>query len=338
MISIFILIFLVNFYLKKYFNEYSIRKQEEKNQQIVNLIKNQYHKDSSWNEENVKDIGIGLLEEGLIINLNDISGKTVWNAMEHNSGICEKMIKDIKDRMQSKYPSIQGNFSYKTYFLDLEKKPIGNLQIGYYSPFFYTESEFLFIDALNNLIIVITIGTLIISLGIGFVISRLLSIPIGNVITTTGRISKGLYNIRISKSSVIKEFQELINSINDLAGSLESQDKLRKRLTLDVSHELRTPLTTLQAHIEAMIDGIWKPSVDRLKSFHEEILRLNKLVDDLTTLSHYEHESVKLVKTAVDLKSFLSDTLSVYESSFASRKIRVEYRSTGINSGRWRST
>jgi len=331
MIAIFILLFLTNFYLKKYFREYSILKQEDRNQKIVNLISSQFHKDSLWNSDTIQDIGISLLEEGLIIKVADSTGRTIWDAMEYNSGICERMIENIKTKMDDKYPSLQGNFSHKVYLLNYDKKPIGNLQIGYYAPFFYTESEFFFIDALNNLIIIISITTLAISILIGYFISRTLSIPIGNVITTTGKISKGFYNIRITKKTMIKEVQELINSINNLTINLDSQEKLRKQLASDVSHELRTPLTTLQSHVEALIDGVWKPTIERLKSFHEEILRINNLVKDLTNLSNYEHEKLKLNKSDINLNKLINNLFLIYENQFISKNINFTFNEDEIN-------
>ncbi|MBN2546255.1 MAG: GHKL domain-containing protein [Spirochaetes bacterium] len=325
MIAIFILIFLTNFYLKKYFREYSILKQEDRNQKIVSLITSQYQKDTLWNISTIQDIGISLLEEGLIIKVTDNTGKIVWDAMKYNSGICEKMIENIKTRMDSKYPSLQGNFLNKEYFLNFDKKAIGNLQIGYYAPFFYTESEFFFIDALNNLIVVITVTTLVISVLIGYFMSRSLSIPIGNVITTTGKISNGLYSIRIEKKTIIKEVQELINSINNLALNLDSQETLRKQLSSNVSHELKTPLTTLQSHIEALIDGVWEPTLERLNSFHEEILRINNLVKDITNLSNYEHEKLKLNKSEIKLNKLINNLLLIYEAQFKSKNIAISF-------------
>jgi len=71
---------------------------------------------------------------------------------------------------------------------------------------------------------------------------------------------------------------------------------LRKRLSADVAHELRTPLATLQSHVEAMIDGIWKPDTGRLKSCHEEIMRINRMVGDLEKLARYESENLILTE------------------------------------------
>ena len=71
----------------------------------------------------------------------------------------------------------------------------------------------------------------------------------------------------------------MINSVNTLANSLDEEEKIRKILTKDISHEIRTPLTTMQGQLEALIDGIWEPTEERLQSIHEEVQRLSRLVD-----------------------------------------------------------
>jgi signal transduction histidine kinase len=89
--------------------------------------------------------------------------------------------------------------------------------------------------------------------------------------------------------------------VNDLAAALENGERWQRQLTADIAHELRTPLTCLQGNMEAMIDGVWEPTPERLSSAYEEIVRLNKLVEDLNSLSILEQENIVLHKTEFDL-------------------------------------
>ena len=83
----------------------------------------------------------------------------------------------------------------------------------------------------------------------------------------------------------------MIVSINELADSLEMDEKMRKNLTRDISHELRTPLTTIQLQIEALIDGVWEASEERLIGIQYEIIRLTRLVESLEKLLEYDNDS-----------------------------------------------
>jgi signal transduction histidine kinase len=86
-----------------------------------------------------------------------------------------------------------------------------------------------------------------------------------------------------------------------LAEALSEQEKLRKRLTSDIAHELRTPLTSIGSHLEAMIDGLWEATPERMQSCYDELNRLNTLVVDLGKIKKIESDNLKLNKTTADL-------------------------------------
>ena len=152
-----------------------------------------------------------------------------------------------------------------------------------------------------------------------------ISNPISKVIETARMIAKGYFGDRLSVKSNTTEISQLTTTINDLADTLEKQETLRKRLTADVAHELRTPLATLQSHMEAMIDGIWKPDSERLKSCHEEILRINRMVGDLEKLAKYESENLILNKTNFDISELASRIIKNFESDFINKDIRINF-------------
>ena len=203
---------------------------------------------------------------------------------------------------------------------------VGNIEIIYYGPFYYTDSDLEFINTLNRVFIGVGILSLLLSIVIGAIISRNISKPISRVIDRAHLISQGHYSSRNNEETDTKEINELINSINDLAQNLESQERLRKQLTADVAHELRTPLATLQSHMEAMIDGIWEADTERLKSCHEEILRLNRLVGDLGKLAKYESSILTLDKTEFDLKDLVTRVAGNFERGFISKNIELILR------------
>ena len=56
-------------------------------------------------------------------------------------------------------------------------------------------------------------------------------------------------------------------------------------MTADIAHDLRTPLTVITGYIEALRDGVLKPTPERFDAIHAEAQHLQHLVDDLRTLS-----------------------------------------------------
>lgn len=155
--------------------------------------------------------------------------------------------------------------------------------------------------------------------------AKRLSTPITRVINTAQMISKGYFGDRATEKSTTTEISQLTTTINDLADTLEKQGILRKRLTADVAHELRTPLATLQSHMEAMIDGIWKPETERLKSCHEEIMRISRMVGDLEKLARYESENLILNKSEFDLSELIQHIIKNFESDFLNKNIEINF-------------
>jgi two-component system sensor histidine kinase BaeS len=69
----------------------------------------------------------------------------------------------------------------------------------------------------------------------------------------------------------------------------------------DVAHELRTPLTNLRCELEAIQDGLATPDRPRIASIHEEVLHLQRLVEDLQDLAVAEAGALKLHLERIDL-------------------------------------
>ncbi|MCX7923730.1 MAG: ATP-binding protein [Clostridia bacterium] len=316
--------FLTNVFLEKQFRQYVINNQERKNKEFVNLISQQYRGDDKWENNNIEHIGVSALEQGMIIKVRDISGKMVWDATVHNNGLCKQMIAHMAHNMYSRYPNFDGGYVINTYPLMHDMAKVGSVEIGYYGPFYFNDNDLTFINTLNKLLIGVGAMSLFFALALGAIMARKLSTPISRVINTAQMISKGYFGDRITEKSDTREICQLTETVNGLAETLEKQENLRKRLTADVAHELRTPLATLQSHMEAMIDGIWKPDSERLKSCHEEIVRISRLVGDIEKLSRYESENLILNSTEFDISELVGRIVKNFEGDFIGKGIEVE--------------
>jgi two-component system sensor histidine kinase BaeS len=326
LIGVFLISIIANVFLESQFRNYVIQNQEKKNKEIVSLISHQYNGNGVWNINGVQNIGINYLEQGLIIKLKDLSGKTVWDATLYNSGLCNQMLSHISQNMFSRYPNWKGKYIENKYVIMKDFKQIGIIEIGYFGPFYFTDEDLIFINALNKIIGGVGFLSLLFALLFGTIMAKRISVPISRVIDTAQSISNGSYDERIEEKSNINEINQLTSTINSLAENLEKQELLRKRLTQDVAHELRTPLATLQSHMEAMIDGIWKPDIDRLKSCHDEIMRISRMVGDLEKLSKYESENLILNKTEFDISELIKTIIMNFENVYKSKGIEIIFK------------
>lgn len=323
-ISILMISLMTNIFLEKQFKLYTIQNQEHKNKELVDLISKQYSDNGVWNYKTIESIGVNAIEQGLIIKIDDNSGKVIWDAATHNNGLCKQMIEHM-ERNMSKYYGDDGKYEEKSYEIYNSNNNIGTLEIGYYGPFYYSDNDIAFINTLNKLLIAVGILSLFFALILGWFMAKRLSTPISRVVKAAQNIANGCFNNRITEKSETTEIDLLISTINNLAETLEKQKNLRKRMSADVAHELRTPLATLQSHMEAMIDGIWKPDTERLISCHEETMRINRLVGDLENLAEYESKNYKLTKNKYDICDQIKKIIYNFQADFRNKGVNISF-------------
>ena len=324
LISVFLISILSNIFLDKQFREYVQKNQEQKNKEIISSLSKQYQNVGKWNTDMLESIGVSALENGMIIKISDLSGKAIWDAKVHNNGMCQRIIEHMSHNMSSHYPDMKGEYIEKPYFIYYNLEKVGIVEIGSYGPFYLSDNDLAFITTLNKMLISVGIFSLLFALIIGTIMAKRLSSPISRAIITAKNISKGFYSDRILEKSSTSEIIQLTDTINNLADALEKQENLRKRLTGDVAHELRTPLATLQGHLEAMIDGIWKPEKDRLVSCHDEIVRISNMVGDLERLAKYESENIILNKANFNITETVQHIINNFESEYVNKGIKIE--------------
>lgn len=137
-------------------------------------------------------------------------------------------------------------------------------------------------------------------------------------------LSKGNFDTKFSRSSNIEELEDLRKSVNILAEKLKYQDMLRKRLVSDISHEIRTPLNVLQNNLEAMIDGIFPVTTERLNYLNEEVIRFGRLLNNLNVLKEFEDESIKLNFEAVFLDELIADICKDFYVAAERKNIKLD--------------
>ena len=118
-----------------------------------------------------------------------------------------------------------------------------------------------------------------------------------------------------------QELAELSNAVNHMAESLERQEAIRRRLTSDVAHELRTPVANVSSHLEAIIEGVWEPTSERLQNCYDELGRISNIICDLEKLRQIEDENMILKKEPVDLLELSQAVQSAFEQELEKKQL-----------------
>ncbi|EOU1109788.1 HAMP domain-containing sensor histidine kinase [Clostridium perfringens] len=318
------------FYFDKKFGDYIMIKNQNTVQNILMELSEQYS-DNEWNYKNIEKITYNSLDKGIIVALYDKEDKEIMNIEKNSKDKCNRIMNFIKSSMEGKYGSTTSQFEPVYYPLIKSGEKIGEVRVKFYGPIFYMQNELVFLDIVNKIILGIGVLLILASTIMGFIISRSITRPINKLMTKAKYISKGEYDKKIEINTDILEINDLINSINNLSQSIKEQENIRKRLTGDISHELKTPLTNIQSHLEAMIDGVWEPTEERLLSVKEEAERLSSLVSDMQKLNRYDESSIKLKKDNVNISDIICFVIFQFSNLAKSKNIKIEYEKKNIN-------
>ncbi len=107
---------------------------------------------------------------------------------------------------------------------------------------------------------------------------------------------------------------------------LKALERVRKDFVANVSHELKTPISAITGFAETLLDGALDNRSDAEK-FIDIILshsaRLQRLVEDLLTLSRIEMGEMQFRMQAVHVKQTVENTLSLMKPQAEARGITV---------------
>lgn len=313
---------LANAAVNKQFKEYIISQEQGQREKIVSDLENLYNgMTRNWNSDYLHAIGMYSLYDGYVLTVYDTSEKMIWDAESHDMSLCRQIMNDITERMNQRDNS--GGFTTYVYDLKQGDQKVGSVSIKAYGPYFLKENDFQFISTLNALLLIIAVVSCAVSIITGAFLANKIARPITKTAEIAGQISDGNYNIRFESETETRELSALISSINNMAGALDRQERYRKQLTADIAHELRTPLTAIRSHLEAMAEGLWEATPERLNSCVEEVKRLSSLMIDLDRLAKLEQENVSLNITDIDLMAVVRAVCSNFEKEADNKNIGI---------------
>lgn len=316
--------------IKNQFKHYAIQKQEKETEETINLIKMKYDEEGGFRSSYLDIIGMNSLQNGMILVIKDTKGGTIWSAYEHNNGLCQAMIKNMAINMSSYSNKWDGRYEEKTYPIMDHNAVVAELTTGFMGPYYFNDEELIFIKALNSILLFTGAASILLAFFLGIFMSVRLSSPLKKISDKALFLARGEYKERIASDYNTREIKILADTINQLSDALMEKDRLRKQLTQDVAHELRTPLTSVQGHMEAMLDGVWELSNERLSSCYEEIMRLKKLVGSIEDLSALEDRNILLHKEEFEFSLLLERLLNNFEKELRDNRIQVGVEGDGI--------
>ncbi|HEY7526179.1 MAG TPA: HAMP domain-containing sensor histidine kinase [Candidatus Limnocylindria bacterium] len=137
--------------------------------------------------------------------------------------------------------------------------------------------------------------------------------PIGDLMVAASRVETGDYTARVRESGP-SDVRRLARAFNAMSSRLEADADERRQLLADVSHELRTPLSVIQGNVEGILDGLYPADRAHLEPILDEIGLLERLVDDLRTISLAETGGLRLHREPTEVGELLNEVVAAFET------------------------
>ncbi|MDX2160231.1 MAG: ATP-binding protein [bacterium] len=158
----------------------------------------------------------------------------------------------------------------------------------------------------------------LVALSIGFMVSRVLTDGIRDMVRTAEQLAAGDRAARVAVegndelAAFAQRFNWMADRLQEMDEKQRALEQSRRDLIAWASHDLRTPLTAIRVMAEAMHDKV----VDDPATIHRyignmmgEIRSLSHLIDNLFELAQLDAGHLKLEYQPASLHDLISDTL-----------------------------
>lgn len=160
------------------------------------------------------------------------------------------------------------------------------------------------------------------SVGLAMLMSRMLARPLRDVGAAARRIADGDYAARVPRDGP-EEIASLADSFNQMAASLEEQQRMRRDFIANAAHELRTPLTNLQGYLEALRDGVIVADRATYESLWDEAERLVRLSRSLDALAEGDAATGAADLEPVDLAAAIRSAVELVQPAIDRAGLRL---------------
>jgi two-component system sensor histidine kinase MtrB len=153
--------------------------------------------------------------------------------------------------------------------------------------------------------------------GLAFGASRRVLLPVRRLARAAERMSGGDLSVRIEPKGrdelarLVTSFNTMASALEDKVAELQRMEARARQFAGDVSHELRTPLTAMTAVTDILHEhpGLTGDAAAAARLVHQEILHLNRLVEDLIEISRFDAGTAQLVADDTDVAAAVTGCL-----------------------------
>ena len=180
-----------------------------------------------------------------------------------------------------------------------------------------------FLEQTSTVLVNTAIGAIAASVILSLLLAYTFTRPLREMTTATQEMAAGKLGQQVPVRSQ-DEIGQLAKSFNRMSQDLSDATQLRKQMTADIAHDLRSPLTVITGYLESMTDGVLKPTPERLNLIHTEAIHLQRLVEDLRTLSLADAGELSMTRLAQSIQPLLEQAAAIYGHLAEQKRITLQ--------------
>jgi signal transduction histidine kinase len=189
--------------------------------------------------------------------------------------------------------------------------------------FIANPTETLFIQRTNRALLFGGLGAVGAALLVAVFLSRTLTKPLREVTAATRAVADGDLDQQVPVRTN-DELGDLAASFNRMSDQLARAQALREQMTADIAHELRTPISIILGHADAIQDGVMPPSDETFNIIYDEAKRLERMVEELRTLSRADSGELELRCARVSLAELVHGVAAAHRPGMAQQGVNLE--------------
>lgn len=169
-----------------------------------------------------------------------------------------------------------------------------------------------FLRVVNRSILLSAVGASVLALLLGLALAGTITRPVREMTQATEAIASGELGLQVPVRTE-DELGQLAVSLNQMSADLARSSQLRQQMTADIAHDLRTPLSVILGYTEALSDGKLTGRPETYQAMHTQAKQLNRLIEDLRTLSLADAGQLALEPVEVAPCELLEQVKRAYE-------------------------
>jgi len=330
--------FFTHWSLERGFTEFAEKRQQERLDKIIDVLEEYYADHHSWdNLAKNKQEWIALL----------------WHADPHRHRPPRRIMQQAQQEPDNQWPPILPEeirpkwlpFGLRVMLLDKNKSILFGQEklrpqlslypihheyqtVGYLGllpgNLISQASDIYFMEQQTNFFFWIAASMILLSALVAWFLAYHLGQPLRQITAAAKRLATGDYKTRLPVGAN-DEIGQLALNFNDMAAALDQAEQSRRRWVADISHELRTPLAILRGELEAILDGVHPLNRDTIESLSSDVMRLNRLTEDLYQLALSDQGALSYRKERLNPVPLLQDDLATFAADFKHKKIDVKW-------------